>query len=100
MAAPDHNADPRRRNRDVGRARLHGRSAWDDLRLRRTDGETLWQGNLGLAASTPLEIYSIDGQEYVLGSIGGSALTIGPTTPPLGSELVALKLDGRPLRGS
>ena len=63
-------------------------------------GETLWQGNVGIAISTPIEIYTVDGQEYVLGSIGGSALTLGLQFGPVGSELVALKLGGSPLPGS
>ena len=41
-------------------------------------GETLWQGNLGFAISAPVEIYTVDDQEYVLASVGGSALNSGP----------------------
>ena len=63
-------------------------------------GETLWQGNIGVAVSAPLEVYSVDGHEYVLAAAGGSALTLGLTLGPVGAKLVALKLDGNHLPGS
>ena len=63
-------------------------------------GESLWQGNIGVAVSAPLEVYSVDGQEYVLAAAGGSALTLGFTLGPVGAKLVALKLDGSHLPGS
>ena len=63
-------------------------------------GKTLWQGNVNLAMSTPFEVYSVNGQEYVLGSIGGSALTEGLQLGALGAEIVALKLGGHQLPGS
>jgi glucose dehydrogenase len=62
-------------------------------------GDTLWHGNVELAISTPIEIYSVNGQEYVLASIGGSALTLGLHLGAVGAKLVALKLGGSHLPG-
>jgi PQQ-dependent dehydrogenase (methanol/ethanol family) len=64
------------------------------------NGDTVWQGNIGVAVSTPLEIYSVKGQEYVLVSAGGSALTLGFQLGPVSSKLVALKLNGSHLPGA
>ena len=61
------------------------------------NGETLWQGDVGNAIITPIEIYNVDGEEYVLASIGSSALTVGLHFGPVSSELVALKLGRSPL---
>jgi alcohol dehydrogenase (cytochrome c) len=60
-------------------------------------GKTLWTGNLGLAFGSAPVIYTIDGQEYVLAALGGSALTASEKLGPIGAELVALKLGGSPV---
>ncbi len=62
-------------------------------------GKTLWSGDLGLAFGSAPVIYTIDGQEYVLAAIGGSALTASQKLGPIGAKLVALKLNGSPLPG-
>jgi alcohol dehydrogenase (cytochrome c) len=61
-------------------------------------GDTLFEGNLGLAFGTAPVIYSIKGQEYVLATIGGAALTASEELGPVGAEVVALKLGGKPLK--
>jgi PQQ-dependent dehydrogenase (methanol/ethanol family) len=63
-------------------------------------GKTLWSGNLGLAFGSAPVIYTVDGQEYVLAALGGSALTASEKLGPIGAELVALKLGGAPVADS
>jgi glucose dehydrogenase len=58
------------------------------------NGKTLWTRNLGLAFGSAPVVYTIDGQEYVLAAIGGSALTASQELGPIGAKLVALKLEG------
>jgi PQQ-dependent dehydrogenase (methanol/ethanol family) len=60
-------------------------------------GETLYEGHLGLAFGAAPVIYSIGGTEYVLSTIGGAALTASEELGPVGAEVVALKLGGKPL---
>src|SRR5690348_17941222 len=38
-------------------------------------GKNLWQGNLKLAFGTAPVVYTVDGTEYVLATVGGAALT-------------------------
>ncbi|HVV89474.1 MAG TPA: PQQ-binding-like beta-propeller repeat protein [Solirubrobacterales bacterium] len=60
-------------------------------------GEDLWQGNLELAFGTAPVIYSIDGTEYVLATVGGAALTASEELGKIGARVVALKLGGKKL---
>jgi glucose dehydrogenase len=60
-------------------------------------GEDLWQGDLKLAFGTAPVIYSIDGQEYVLATIGGAALTASEELGEIGAQVIALKLGGKKL---
>jgi alcohol dehydrogenase (cytochrome c) len=62
-------------------------------------GKTLWSGDLGLAFGSAPVIYTVDGQEYVLAALGGSALTASQKLGPIGAKLVALKLNGSSLPG-
>lgn len=57
-------------------------------------GEDLWQGDLKLAFGTAPVIYSIDGTEYVLATIGGAALTASEELGEIGARVVAFKLGG------
>jgi PQQ-dependent dehydrogenase (methanol/ethanol family) len=61
-------------------------------------GKTLYEGNLGLGFGSAPVIYSIDGTEYVLATIGGNALTASEELGPVGAEVVALKLGGKALQ--
>src|SRR6202012_3901153 len=61
------------------------------------DGKDLWQGNLKLAFGTAPVIYSIDGTEYVLVTVGGAALTASEELGEIGARVVALKLGGKQL---
>lgn len=61
------------------------------------NGKTIWQGNLGLAFGSAPIVYSVNGQEYILAAIGGSALTASEHLGKIGAEVVALKLGGTPL---
>jgi alcohol dehydrogenase (cytochrome c) len=60
-------------------------------------GKQLLKADLGLAFGSAPVIYTIDGQEYVLAALGGSALTASEKLGPIGAELVALKLGGSPV---
>jgi alcohol dehydrogenase (cytochrome c) len=60
-------------------------------------GKDLWQGDLKLAFGTAPVIYTIDGQEYVLATIGGAALTASEELGEIGARVVALKLGGKQL---
>ena len=60
-------------------------------------GDDLWQGDLKLAFGTAPVIYSIEGQEYVLATIGGAALTASEELGEIGARVVALKLGGKKL---
>jgi alcohol dehydrogenase (cytochrome c) len=60
-------------------------------------GKNLWQGNLKLAFGTAPVVYSIDGSQYVLVTIGGAALTASEELGEIGARVVALKLGGKEL---
>jgi len=68
-------------------------------------GDDLWQADLKLAFGTAPVIYSIDGQEYVLATVGGAALTASEELGEIGARVIAFKLGGKkppegpPLRG-
>ncbi len=60
-------------------------------------GKNLWQGNLKLAFGTAPVVYSIDGTQYILVTIGGAALTASEELGEIGARVVALKLGGKQL---
>jgi PQQ-dependent dehydrogenase (methanol/ethanol family) len=60
-------------------------------------GDDLWQADLKLAFGTAPVIYSIEGQEYVLATIGGAALTASEELGEIGARVVAFKLGGKKL---
>ena len=60
-------------------------------------GKDLWQGDLKLAFGTAPVVYSIEGQEYVLATIGGAALTASEELGEIGARVVAFKLGGKKL---
>jgi glucose dehydrogenase len=60
-------------------------------------GKNLWQGNLKLAFGTAPVVYSIDGTQYVLATVGGAALTASEELGEIGARVVALKLGGKDL---
>jgi alcohol dehydrogenase (cytochrome c) len=60
-------------------------------------GDVHWQGNLKLAFGTAPVVYSIDGTEYVLCTVGGAALTASEELGEIGARVVALKLGGKRL---
>ena len=61
------------------------------------NGQVKWQGDLGLAVGTAPVVYSVDGTEYVLCTIGGEALTPAEEPSGTGAKIVALKLGGEEL---
>ncbi|MBS1889524.1 MAG: PQQ-binding-like beta-propeller repeat protein [Actinobacteria bacterium] len=61
------------------------------------NGEDLWQADLKLAFGTAPVIYSIDGTEYLLATVGGAALTASEELGEIGARVVAFKLGGRKL---
>ncbi len=61
------------------------------------NGDVHWQGNLKLAFGTAPVVYSIDGTEYVLCTVGGAALTASEELGEIGARVVALKLGGKKL---
>ena len=58
-------------------------------------GKNLWQGDLKLAFGTAPVVYSIDGTQYILVTIGGAALTASEELGEIGARVVALKLGGK-----
>ena len=60
-------------------------------------GDDLWQADLKLAFGTAPIIYSIDGTQYVLATIGGAALTASEELGEIGARVVAFKLGGKKL---
>jgi alcohol dehydrogenase (cytochrome c) len=60
-------------------------------------GKNLWQGNLKLAFGTAPVVYSIEGTQYVLATVGGAALTASEELGEIGGRVVALKLGGKDL---
>jgi len=61
------------------------------------DGDDLWQADLKLAFGTAPVIYSIDGTEYVLATVGGAALTASEELGEIGARVIAFKLGGKKL---
>jgi PQQ-dependent dehydrogenase (methanol/ethanol family) len=61
------------------------------------NGDDLWQGNVKLAFGTAPVIYSIDGTQYVLITVGGAALTASEELGEIGARVIALKLGGKQL---
>jgi alcohol dehydrogenase (cytochrome c) len=62
------------------------------------NGDDLWQGNMKLAFGTAPVVYSIDGTQYVLVTIGGAALTASEELGEIGARVVALKLGGKKIQ--
>ena len=60
-------------------------------------GDDLWQGNVKLAFGTAPVIYTIDGTQYVLITVGGAALTASEELGEIGARVIALKLGGKQL---
>jgi len=61
------------------------------------NGQVKWQGDLNLPVGTAPVVYTVDGTEYVLCTIGGAALTPTEKTAGAGAKVVALKLGGKEL---
>jgi len=61
------------------------------------DGDDLWQADLKLAFGTAPVIYSIDGTQYVLATVGGAALTASEELGEIGARVIAFKLGGKKL---
>jgi glucose dehydrogenase len=61
------------------------------------DGDDLWQADLKLAFGTAPVIYSIEGTQYVLATVGGAALTASEELGEIGARVVAFKLGGKKL---
>jgi alcohol dehydrogenase (cytochrome c) len=61
------------------------------------NGQVKWQGDLKLPIGTAPVVYSIDGTEYVLCTIGGAALAPSEELGETGAKIVALKLGGEEL---
>lgn len=61
------------------------------------NGRVKWQGDLKLPIGTAPVVYSIDGTEYVLCTIGGAALAPSEELGETGAKIVALKLGGEEL---
>jgi glucose dehydrogenase len=60
-------------------------------------GDDLWQGDLKLAFGTAPVIYSIDGTQYVLATVGGAALTASEELGEIGARVIAFRLGGKKL---
>jgi glucose dehydrogenase len=60
-------------------------------------GDDLWQSNLKLGFGTAPVIYSIDGAQYVLATVGGAALTASEELGEIGARVYAFKLGGKKL---
>ena len=61
------------------------------------NGDDLWQADLELAFGTAPVIYSIDGTQYVLATVGGAALTASEELGEIGARVIAFKLGGKKL---
>jgi PQQ-dependent dehydrogenase (methanol/ethanol family) len=61
------------------------------------NGQVKWQGDLNLPVGTAPVVYTIDGTEYVLCTIGAAPLTPTEETAGAGAKVVALKLGGKGL---
>jgi glucose dehydrogenase len=61
------------------------------------NGDDLWQADLKLAFGTAPVIYSIEGTQYVLATVGGAALTASEELGEIGAKVVAFKLGGKKL---
>jgi alcohol dehydrogenase (cytochrome c) len=62
------------------------------------NGDVHWQGNMKLAFGTAPIVYSIDGTQYVLVTVGGAALTASEELGEIGARVIALKLGGKKLQ--
>jgi alcohol dehydrogenase (cytochrome c) len=62
------------------------------------NGDDLWQGDMKLAFGTAPVVYSIEGTQYVLVTIGGAALTASEELGEIGARVVALKLGGKKIQ--
>ncbi len=60
-------------------------------------GDDLWQADLKLAFGTAPVIYSIEGTQYVLATVGGAALTASEELGEIGAKVIAFKLGGKKL---
>jgi PQQ-dependent dehydrogenase (methanol/ethanol family) len=61
------------------------------------NGDDLWQADLKLAFGTAPVIYSIEGTQYVLATVGGAALTASEELGEIGARVIAFKLGGKKL---
>jgi glucose dehydrogenase len=61
------------------------------------NGDDLWQADLKLAFGTAPVIYSIEGTQYVLATVGGAALTASEELGEIGARVIAFKLGGKQL---
>jgi glucose dehydrogenase len=61
------------------------------------NGDDLWQADLKLAFGTAPVIYSIEGTQYVLATVGGAALTASEELGEIGAKVIAFKLGGKQL---
>jgi alcohol dehydrogenase (cytochrome c) len=61
------------------------------------NGDDLWQADLKLAFGTAPVIYSIEGTQYVLATVGGAALTASEELGEIGAKVIAFKLGGKKL---
>jgi PQQ-dependent dehydrogenase (methanol/ethanol family) len=61
------------------------------------NGDDLWQADLKLAFGTAPVIYSIEGTQYVLATVGGAALTASEELGEIGAKVIAFKLGGKHL---
>ncbi len=60
-------------------------------------GDDLWQSDLKLGFGTAPVIYSIDGTQYVLATVGGAALTASEELGEIGARVYAFRLGGKRL---
>jgi PQQ-dependent dehydrogenase (methanol/ethanol family) len=61
-------------------------------------GKILWRSNLGLAFGSAPIVYANGGKEYVAIALGGSASSASLHLGNVGAVVVALSLDGKPIR--
>jgi PQQ-dependent dehydrogenase (methanol/ethanol family) len=60
-------------------------------------GATRWKANLGLAGASAPIVYTVKGKQYIAVAIGGSGITASNKLGPIGSRVVVLALDGKPV---
>ena len=63
-------------------------------------GQTLWQGNLGLAFGSAPIVYTVNHTEYIATLIGGSASTASNHLGPTGAKIDVFKLGGTAIPGA